>query len=466
MFELPRTKSASPAGRRGLRVCGLEKLEPREMLSAAGLAAIQAHPTAVRTADDSAVAGFSPAQVAHAYGFDQLGKVAGKAANGAGQTIAIVDAFDDATIASDLQTFDSRFGLPAPPSFKKVDQQGGGKLPSASPPGDDWTVEESLDVEWAHAMAPGANILLVEANSDDLNDLLTAVSYAGSASGVSVVSISWGSSEFAQETQLDGYFTTPAGHGNVSFVAAAGDNGTPGLWPAYSPNVVAVGGTSLQTSASGSYRSEIAWSFGGGGPSQFEREPGCQAGVQSSGARTIPDVAYNADPNSGFAIYDTLDPYVTGGGWDVIGGTSAGTPQWAALLAIANQQRAASHLPALRAAVADLYQLPMADFHDVTTGTNGFSAGPGYDLVTGRGTPYVNRIVPALASTSVSGVQASALPIQSDLSARTLSKLRATRVALDLIAWDTLEDPSRRGRNSELAAPSPSGRELRMVRPV
>ncbi len=126
------------------------------MLSAAGLAAIHAQPTAVRTADTSAVAGLSPAQVAHAYGFDQLGTFAGKAANGAGQTIAIVNAFDDATIKCDLNAFDGKFGLPAlqPGQFQVVNQQGGNSLPSPSPRGDDWTEETSLDVEWAHAMAP------------------------------------------------------------------------------------------------------------------------------------------------------------------------------------------------------------------------------------------------------------------------------------------------------------------------
>ena len=202
-------------------------------------------------------------------------------------------------------------------------------------------------------------------------------------------------------------------------MASAGDYGTPGLWPAYSPTVVAVGGTYLQTSGSGgNYRTEIGWSFGGGGPSQYEMEPGYQSGVQSSGVRTIPDVAYDADPNSGFAVYDSLDPYVTGGGWDVIGGTSADAAMGRAL---GNCQPAARGLgPAglrLRA-VADLYQLPIADFHDVTAGFNGFSAGPGYDLVTGRGTPYADRIVHALASPSISSVQASARPVGSDLPVR------------------------------------------------
>jgi subtilase family serine protease len=433
------------------RLCGLERLEPREMLSAAGLAAIQAHPTVLRTAGGPAVAGLRPAQVAHAYGFDQLGSVAGsQAANGTGQTIAIVDAFDDAAIAGDLKTFDSTFGLAAPPSFQKVNQQGGAGLPSASPSGDDWTEETSLDVEWAHAMAPGAKILLVEAESDYLGDLLTAVACAANAPGVSVVSMSWGCSEFPQETQLDSYFSTPAGHGNVTFVASVGDDGVPGLWPAFSPSVVAVGGTGLQTSSSsGSYRTEIGWSFGGGGFSQYEREPSYQAGVQSSGVRTIPDVAYDADPQNGFAVCDSLDPYATAG-WDVIGGTSAGAPQWAALLAVANAQRAASHLPALRAAAADLYQLPIADFHDVTAGANGFSAGAGYDLVTGRGSPYANRIVHALASPTISSVQGSARPVQSDLPPSALSKLLANRGVVGLVAWDAASGPQRRGHDAWL----------------
>ena len=162
---------------------------------------------------------------------------------GAGQTIAIVDAYDDPTIATDLQTFDAQFGLPNP-TFTKVNQTGGTQYPPTDP---NWVIEIALDVEWAHAMAPGANILLVEANSDQLSDLLTAVNYASSQPGVSVVSMSWGCSEFAQETQLDSYFTTPAGHQGVTFVAATGDNAAPASWPATSPNVVAVGGTSLKT---------------------------------------------------------------------------------------------------------------------------------------------------------------------------------------------------------------------------
>jgi subtilase family serine protease len=276
--------------------------------------------------------------------------------------------------------------------------------------------------------------------------------------------MSWGCTEFSQETQLDGCFTTPAGHAGVSFVASAGDDGVPGTWPAFSPNVVAVGGTRLQTSsASGTYRTETAWAFGGGGLSQYEREPGYQAGVQSSGVRTIPDVAYNADPQSGFAVCDSLDPYATAG-WDVIGGTSAGTPQWAALLAIANQERFAAGLPTLRSAAADLYQLPIADFHDVTVGSNGFSAGPGYDLTTGHGSPYANRIVHALDSSTIGTVQGSARPVGSDLTPAALSKRLGNRSVVAMIAWDAADSAERRAHappgNSSL---SPLPETLRVV---
>ena len=168
--------------------------------------------------------------------------------------------------------------------------------------------------------------------------------------------------------------------------------------------MLAVGGTSLRTlDATGTYRSETGWSYGGGGFSLYEPEPSYQASVQHSGARAVPNVAYAADPNSGFFVYNsTGDADSTG--WLAVGGTSVGAPQWAAVLAIANQGRAALNLAPLRNAPADIYQLSAADFHDVASGFNGFSAGPGYDLVTGRGTPVANRLLPDLIGSA--GVQA------------------------------------------------------------
>jgi subtilase family serine protease len=378
----------------------VEPLESRALLSAAGLNALTARP---QIAWAKAIAGqgyLTPAQVSRAYGLGQtpshLPAGAGSAVlDGSGQTIAVITAYDDPAIAADLHVFDQQFQLPDPPSFKKVDQAGGGQYPPASA---DWAVETALDVQWAHAVAPGANILLVEAQSDNLLDLLTAVDYARRQPGVSVVSMSWGTSEFPEETGLDGYFTTPAGHAGVTFVSSAGDDGVPGCWPAFSPAVVAVGGTSLKTlGAAGTYRSESAWCHGGGGWSMFELEPGYQAQVQRSGERTIPDIAYAADPNNGFAVYDTLGD---AGGWLELGGTSAGTPQWAGIFALVDQGRVLGHVGPLRSAPADLYRLPASAFHDVATGMNGFAAGPGYDLATGLGSPAAARLIPDLIASS------------------------------------------------------------------
>lgn len=349
-------------------------------------------------------AGFSPAQISQAYNFNQIyfsnGTIKG---DGSGQTIAIVDAYSQPNIAGDLQTFDSTYGLAAPPSFQVVNQNGGSALPAAS---QSWGLEISLDVEWAHAMAPGANILLVEANSNQYSDLMTAVNYARNQPGVSVLSTSWGGGEWSSETSYDNYFTTPTGHQGITFVASSGDAGSAGApeYPSVSPNVLAVGGTQLTTDASGNYVSEVGWSGSGGGISAYESQPSYQQGVvtQTSTNRAVPDVAYNASSNSPYAVYDTSSY----GGWIEVYGTSAGAPQWAALVAIADQGRALTGQGSLDGAsqtLPTLYQLPQSDFHDVTSGSNGgYSAGTGYDLVTGRGSPIANLVVAGLVGQSAS----------------------------------------------------------------
>jgi hypothetical protein len=339
----------------------------------------------------------TPAQVRQAYGFNQLSYT------GSGQTIAIVDAYDDPNIASDLHHFDAQFGLPDP-SFTKMTPEGQPAVDTG------WAGEIALDVEWAHAIAPGANIVLVEAKSASLSDLLGAVQYAATQTGASVVSMSWGASEFAGEAAYDSVFNQPG----VTFVASAGDNGAwyGADWPASSPNVLAVGGTTLSVSSTGSYLGETAWTSyspwqygGGGGYSSYESEPAYQSGVQSSGARTTPDVAYDASPSTGFYVYDS-----TNGGWFAVGGTSAGAPQWAALVTLADQGRASlgqapltgssQTLPALYALAQSSYG---TYYHDVTRGSNGYSARPGYDLVTGLGSPKANALVPALVKVTGSG---------------------------------------------------------------
>lgn len=393
-----RSQSAHGARAR-LRRLFSESLEPRWLLSVSAAEAAVVHSNLVlEAATGGSVQGLSPQLARHAYGFDQIA-FSSTPGDGRGQTIAIVDPYDDPNIAGDLTVFDQQFGIAAPPSFTKV--YASGVVPRVDA---GWSQEISLDVEWAHAMAPGANIVLVEARSANVDDLLSAVNVAREMAGVSVVSMSWGGDEFSDETADDTDFTTPGGHQSVAFVAASGDQGGSTVWPSISPNVLAVGGTTLFL-ADGNYSGETAWSDSGGGPSQFEGEPSYQASVQSTGARTVPDVAYDANPNTGFAVYDQFS-----GGWIEVGGTSAGTPQWAALIAIADQGRAAAGEGSLSDPQALVYQLPRSDFHDIVSGSNGFAATPGYDLTTGLGSPVANLVAAGLVSAS-SGLTAGGLPV-------------------------------------------------------
>jgi subtilase family serine protease len=407
----------------------LEELEARDLLSGSALPAASSPPAPVPAAAQSTPASttpaptgvaqpdvvlqpssaspnagggtvsYTPAQIRQAYGINQVN------ATGAGQTIAIVDAYYDPTVASDLATFDAQFGLSAPPSFQQVQMNGVTQTDSG------WAMETSLDIEWAHAIAPQANLLLVEAPSNSFTDLLSAVSYAAAQPGVVAVSMSWGGSEFQGESSSDSTFTTPSGHiggsnlpGSVTFIASSGDSGAGTEYPSVSPNVLTVGGTTLTLTGSGTYVSETAWSGSGGGVSQYEGEPSYQLGVQNSGFRTTPDVAYNADPNTGFLVYDSNTlPNGASGGWIDVGGTSAGAPQWAGLVALADQLRAENGEGSLGNLPAAVYTLPASDFHDITSGSNGYPATPGYDLVTGRGSPIANLLVPGLAGTSPTG---------------------------------------------------------------
>ena len=384
----------------------VQPLESRRLMSAVVLTAtpsVEVTPAA----SGSTVSGLTPAEIRHAYGFDQVTFSNGKvAANGSGQTIAIVDAYNDPDIAADLKTFDTKFSL-ANPTLSVVSQTGSSKLPGTD---GGWAQEISLDVEWAHAIAPAAKILLVEANSSSTSDLLSAVSYARTVGGVSAVSMSFGSSEFGGETSDDSVFTTPSGHVGVTFLAASGDEGSSGGadWPAVSPNVIGVGGTDLYTSGTaGSYSSETGWSDSTGGQSLYEAEPSYQSSVQSIGARTVPDVAYNADPNTGVAVYDSYS-YQGSSGWMVFGGTSAAAPQWAGLVAVANQGRTISGSADLYGrtnTLASLYSLWSSSsstyYHDITSGSTGaVSASTGYDQVTGLGSPKANTLITALVKST------------------------------------------------------------------
>jgi subtilase family serine protease len=407
---IPSTAAPAPSADRPPMI---ESLEQRTLLSSSGSTIIEPNVLfSTNASSSSTLAGYRPAQIKAAYGLTSLG-------TGAGETIAIVDAYNDPNITGDLNTFDSEFGLPSA-SLKVVNQTGGAALPANNA---GWDTEISLDVEWAHAIAPGASILLVETSSDSLSSLLAGVNYARDAAGVSVVSMSWGGSEFSGETSYDSDFTTPAGHQGVTFVASAGDS--PGTeWPAISPNVLSVGGTTLELTTTGAYSSETAWSDGGGGYSSQEKEPAYQNDAQSTGERSDPDVSWDANPETGVAVYDSVnyEGYV---GWEEVGGTSVGAPSWAGLIAIADQARgtagtlngASQTLPILYTlysggATSSTYT---SSFNDVTSGGGGGGGGfgfgrgrfgsassggatVGYDTATGLGSPKGSTIVSALVA--------------------------------------------------------------------
>lgn len=313
--------------------------------------------------------GYSPADVVQAYG---LGGITFDSpsghpvlADGSGQTIALIEAYHDPNLISDLQTFDQTFSLPA--ASVTVDNLAGPRTNNV------WASEEMLDVEWAHSIAPGANLLVVEAASQNLGDLIHAVDVARNAPGVSVVSMSWGFPETPGQTAFDAYFQTPPGHQGVTFVAASGDNGTAAgpSYPSTSPGVLSVGGTTLSIGPGGSYLGESAWSGSGGGYSAYEAEPSYQYRVQSTGSRSTPDVSFLGDPNTGVNVFQTPPrnaPNTGAGSWMIVGGTSLGTPAWAAILAIVDQGRTLEGKGSLDGptqALPALYSLPSTDFHAI-----------------------------------------------------------------------------------------------------
>ena len=325
------------------------------------------HPLHVRPNATSSPTGLSPATIKSAYSFST------SMTAGAGTTIAIVDAYNDPTAEADLNVYSSTYGLPACTTangcFQKVNQTGGTKYPKTNA---GWALEISLDVQWAHAIAPGAKILLVEATSNSFTNLLAAEDYA--ANHAHYVSNSWGSSEFSGENAYDSHFS----HSGVSFFVSSGDNGTPAEYPSSSPNVISVGGTTLHFNGN-TFSSETGWSGSGGGCSVYETAPSAQSGfsqygqVNCAGKRATPDVSLDADPASGLSVYDSTR-YQGQNGWWVVGGTSASSPMVAARAAVAGSVVNSSYV----------YGNGIT-YRDITSGNNGASCLVGYDLVTGRG---------------------------------------------------------------------------------
>jgi subtilase family serine protease len=295
--------------------------------------------------------------------------------------VAIVDAYDDPTVQNDLTTYSKTYGLPVLPAcktagqtacFEKLNQRGTTSYPATN---SSWSVETSLDVEALHGVCPGCRITLVEASSASLTNLGAAVDTAV-ASGAKVVSNSYGSVESGAEVAQDKHYNRPG----VTMVVSSGDGGYGTNYPAASPAVVAVGGTSLHMSG-GRVTSETAWDGAGSGCSQYEAKPAWQHDKKCA-SRSVADIAADADPATGAAIYDS---YPTSGhsGWFTVGGTSLAAPLVAGILAASGNS---SSQPAY------LYNNGAAFIRDITSGSNGScsltylcKATTGYDGPTGLG---------------------------------------------------------------------------------
>jgi subtilase family serine protease len=324
--------------------------------------------------------GYGPAQFRGAYGLPSAAP--------AGQTIAIVDAFDHPNIASDLNTYSSQFGLPlcnsGNPCFQKVNQSGSasGPFPRTD---SGWALEIALDVEVAHAICPNCKILLVEANSNSLSNLAAAVQTAANL-GATEISNSYGGSEFSSELAYGAPFNQPG----VAVTVSSGDNGYGSFgFPAALSSVITVGGTTLTLGTGNTYGGESVWSGTGSGCSLYVTAPSWQSFLSAcAGKRGTADVAADAAPATGAAVYDSVR-YLGRSGWMQIGGTSLSSPLIAGVYALAGG------LPAGSTAASGLYG-HLGDgsvLHDVTSGSNGSCStlmckgAAGYDGPTGVGTP-------------------------------------------------------------------------------
>jgi len=380
---------------------------------------------------------YSPQEIWAAY---ELGNVIQAGYTGVGQTIVIIDSYGSPTIVSDLNTFDMAYGLPDPPSFQVIAPLGTVAFNPNNPVQVGWAGESTLDVEWAHAMAPGANIVLLTSPAAEtqgvpgLPDFLKLEQYALDHNLGKIISQSWGTPEndlFASQegidvlTKFESFFAS-AIKANVTLLAATGDTGSTGYeldgvnlypmrvvnYPASSPLVTAVGGTSLYATTEGQYLNETVWNSlfgeGGGGVSQYFFEPSYQQltlpqsdQLLLNGFRGLPDLSYNADCNTPILIYQS---YISPSGFYTACGTSQGPPQWAGIIADANQL-AGFPLGFLN---EKLYQLGgsgrLSDaLHDVILSDNsvgftvpGYFATPGWDPASGWGTPRAGKLLPLL----------------------------------------------------------------------
>ncbi len=402
------------------------KVGPHTLVQAKGITsrkvtgAVSSFPTPSQCIAAYGLACYTPDEIRTAYDIPD-------GATGAGRTIAIIDAFGSPTVQSDLDTFSALMNIPS--TTVHVYCPGGCPRTMTAHHGGPvgWAEETSLDVQWAHAIAPDATINLIVASSNYGNVLNNAVRYAIRHNLGDVISMSYGSPEGQikgrgnniQLRQSEKLFKEAAARG-ISVFASAGDSGTEGgaSYPASSPNVTAVGGTNLYTQDDGTYVGETVWGDAancplgctigpigatGGAPSRIFAAPSYQQGVTGYSTRTTSDVSYNASVYTAAMVY--LGFLGDNSGLYFFGGTSSGSPQWAAIGAIADQ--AAGHrLGFLNPTLYSLYGTPRYgnDFHDVTSGNNawdgvpGFDGGTGYDLPTGLGSPDVANLLSDLVS--------------------------------------------------------------------
>ncbi|MFZ6657416.1 putative Ig domain-containing protein [Undibacterium sp. TJN19] len=443
---------------RGLTVAAIQAV-PRQNLAPAPVdTATQTGQNAQPLASSGSVSTYTPAQIRTAYGLPTLPSNATNTASltaaqaaqlGAGQTIYIIDAMHDPNLLAELTAFNQKFGLPGCATktiastaslplaaaamtgceIAVVYSSTSGTMTSSAPAYDSgWATEITLDVQWSHATAPLARIILIEAPDASMNNLVAAIKLAN-AMGPGVVSMSFGSHEGSWTSTVESAFTTA----KMTYVASTGDSGAGVDWPSVSPNVIGVGGTTLSYSGTGA-RSEVAWASTGGGVSSYTATPAYQSnavpGLGTPGHRVVADVAFNADPNSGqyVAVIKSGSSTVN---WVSAGGTSLAAPQWAGIFAVANAVLAQNSKPVLAAPHSVLYgkiaTVPGTYanvFADVTKGTDGSctncSAKTGFDPLTGLGTPNVNSLLstisgmditspPVVNSASISGVAGTAL---------------------------------------------------------
>jgi subtilase family serine protease len=356
------------------------------------------HPSSFR----STFTGMTPTQIRSFYGLtSHYNQVApdNTPVPAGHDVIAIVDAYHYANAVNDFNAFSLKFGLPQESGTKAVLEV---VFASGSQPAGNtgWNQEAALDIEWAHAIAPDAKILLVEATDTSYDSLMAAVDVAVNTPGVKQVSMSWGGTEYSGQTAYDFHFNVPG----PIFFAASGDSGGKTSYPAVSPYVVAVGGTSVKTDSSGNFLSESGWSGSGGGPSTVEPKPGWQQYVPDTGSkRCTPDLAADADPSTGVLVYGPTSASTTG--WMIIGGTSVATPCVAAMVNLGGatytttltggvdakgnptSSTTVTFLMGIYGNLSSNDTISPTNFRDISGGRTRYYCVKGWDFVTGLGAP-------------------------------------------------------------------------------